>query len=324
MIISLPKSSASGSGVRHINLRHDARQVLRLLDVAFGSALDPENRRSLQRSLTLMGQGWYPTVQTFPRSFSPGFVWEEDNQIVGNVSLMRSQDTHRFLVANVAVHPNWRRRGIARGMMAETIDYVRWFGGHTVLLQVKQDNDGARWLYNSLGFKTVGAMTHWYATPADIRGMPASPSPPVRPLQRHEWKDAYELDTSSVHPDLNWPDPLPLTAYKTGLWQWIDNFFNSRQVEHWATSNNNNQLTGVASIYSQWNRSHAVSIRVAPTYQGQLERQLLAKITRRLPYLAHRRLRLDHPADDSLMNQILAEIGFRAKRTLVTMRLDLT
>jgi len=79
----------------------------------------------------------------------------------------------------------------------------------------------------------------------------------------------------------------------------------------------------LATILSQWGRSHACTIRVSPTHCGQLERPLLAKLLRRLQYLPYREVCFDHPADDTLMTQLLYEANFQRRRVLVVMRLDL-
>ena len=47
-----------------------------------------------------------------------GFVWTEDGRIVGNVTLTREDQARPiWIVSNVAVHPSYRRRGIARALM---------------------------------------------------------------------------------------------------------------------------------------------------------------------------------------------------------------
>lgn len=325
MITTLPSRQDAGrQGVRPINLRRDTYQVLQLLDMAFGSELDAENRRSLQRSLIMASQPWYQPLVFPPGMALPGFIWEEDGSIVGNVSIMQTQEVGRYIIANVAVHPAWRRRGIAHQLMQTALSHLAGKRAHTIMLQVKQHNQAARELYLRLGFREIGAVTSWYGTPPYIRSLPMfEGGPTIRPLRHREWHAAYTLDLASMPADLNWPDMLRYDTYKTGLWVSLKNFANGRQAEHWATSNSADRLTGLASIYSEWQRSHMVTLRIHPDSRGQLERYLLAKALRRLDYLPQRQVRLDHPADDALMNQLLQEAQFRSQRTLIVMRLDL-
>ncbi len=325
MITTLPsRQNAGRQGVRPINLRRDTHQVLQLLDVAFGSELDAENRRSLQRSLIMASQPWFQPLVFPPGAAMPGFVWEQDDLIVGNVSIMQTLEPGRYIIANVAVHPDWRRRGIAHELMQTALSHLVGKRAHTVMLQVKRHNQAAKDLYLQLGFREVGAVTSWYGTPPYIHDLPLYEGGPViRPLRHREWRAAYILDTASMAADLNWPDPLRHDRYKTGLWASLKNFANGCQAEHWVTSNSADRLTGVASIYSEWQRPHTVTLRIHPDSCGQLERYLLAKVLRRLDYLPRRQVRLDHPAEDALTNQLLQEAHFRLQRTLVVMRLDL-
>ena len=325
MITTLPSRQDAGRyGVRPINLRRDTHQVLQLLDVAFGSELDAENRRSLQRSLIMASQPWFQPLVFPPGMALPGFIWEEDGLIVGNVSIMQSQEPGRYIIANVAVHPDWRRRGIARQLMQTALSHLVGRRAHTVMLQVKQHNQAAKELYLRLGFSEIGALTSWSGTPPYIRNLPLyEGGPAIRSLRQREWRAAYALDIASMPADLNWPDPLRSDTYKTGLWASLKNFANGRQAEHWVTSNSADRLTGLASIFSEWQRPHTVTLRIHPDSCGQLERYLLAKVLRRLDYLPQRQVRLDHPANDALMNQLLHEAHFRPQRTLIVMRLDL-
>ena len=70
------------------------------------------NRYSLSYSPNLSAR-----LGQLAHGFVPGFVWEEDGSIIGNATLLQSDIPNRYLVANVAVHPDYRRRGIAKGLM---------------------------------------------------------------------------------------------------------------------------------------------------------------------------------------------------------------
>jgi hypothetical protein len=99
---------------------------------------------------------------------------------------------------------------------------------------------------------------------------------------------------------------------------------NSRLFETWAAAEVNDRLAGLATISSQWGRSHLLTLRVHPDAAGRLERPLLAKLVRRLQYLPRRNVRIDHPDDDIVTNALLTEANFTVQRTLTHMRLDLS
>lgn len=308
-------------GVRPLNLSRDTTQVVRLLNLVFGPALEQEGQRLLDGSLAT---GAFMTrINQLTQTASPGFVWEEERRIVGNVSLMNSPVSGRYLIANVAVHPDFRRRGIARALMERTMEAVVQKRGRAVLLQVRDDNHEAIHLYQSFGFKRVGTMSSWQATAHQLNELnPNSAGLIIRPLARSEWEAAIRLDRAVAHPDLDWPEPLPYDLYKSGFWRWFYNLVNGRQVETWTTTRQG-QIAGLAQITSEFGRPHQLRIRIAPEWQTELTRPLLAKLLRRLGYLRPRSTTLDHPAEDETMKPLLRQAGFRVIRTLATMKIVL-
>jgi hypothetical protein len=258
-------------------------------------------------------------------------VWEDNGHIVGNVSLLPTRLLGRFIVANVAVHPHFRRRGIARALMEAVLDTVERHGGQVVMLQVRHDNDSAIRLYRSLGFHVAGNMTSWEASYAQVRLLPVEVSGRrpdqlgpfyVRPLRGGEWRLAWDLDRRSLPADLNWPDPLDPDAYRRDLWRRVDRLFGGRLQENWVAVTATDELAGVASILGEWGRAHTLSLRVPEAWRGAAERPLLAKLLRRLQYLPRRHIRLEHPAGDALVTDLLCEANFSARRTLTVMRYD--
>ncbi len=325
MIITFPTQRRSLGGARPINLSKDIPQVLALLEVVFGENLRNEGHVAggvgLDTSLPFLYR-----FNMGATRLSPGFVWEENGRIVGNATLIRTKVRDRYLVVNVSVHPDFRRRGIARRLMEAILEQVQGEGGRFALLQVVKDNLPAIDLYKSLGFQVLGSVTSWYSSVSRVRSIPAAveeqPLPSIQELKRAEWQAAYRLDQRCLRPELNWPEPLPLDAYKMGWWRGFSNMMNGRQAETWVTRNAQNQLTSLAQILSEWGRLHTVHLRIDPDWWGELERPLLAKVTRRLKYLGQRNVRLDHIDDHEEMNELLQAANFNPKRTLTHMRLE--
>jgi hypothetical protein len=170
-------------------------------------------------------------------------------------------------------------------------------------------------------------MTSWAAPSSRLRQISASiggePTPDIRALPANWWRRAYDLDANRLAPDLNWPEPLAPTAYKQSLLTRLSDFMNGRQREVWITTDSRNQLNGLAAIQSEWTRSHVVTLRVGLDAAGQVERPLLSKVIRRLGYLSRRNVRIDHPEDDTIVNDLLSEANFSLQRTLTHMRYDL-
>lgn len=66
-----------------------------------------------------------------------------------------------FEVLDVAVSPQWRRRGIARALLEAIFEGLPE-STETVLLEVRTGNTGARALYRSLGFREDGLRRNYY------------------------------------------------------------------------------------------------------------------------------------------------------------------
>lgn len=325
MVVTAQARGHSGNGLRPINLNKDIPQIMKLLELCFGAKLNRDGQRWLAGSDnpdTSIAFLW--RLNPAASKLALGYVWEVNGRIVGNVTVLTTKVPGRYLVVNVAVHPDHRRRGIARNMMEKVEQMVRARGGQEIILQVVKENDPARTLYESLNYTTIGSMTAWRASASSLRPIDAATSggrvPYIRELRGSEWRDAYRLDQAALNPDLNWPEPLPHDAYKLNFWRRIVNFFNGRSIETWVIPDASEQPIGLASILSEWGRSHRVSVRVHPTWQGEMERPLVAKALRRLQYLPRRNVRIDHPDDDVEMNNLLQEANFSPKRTLTHMR----
>jgi GNAT superfamily N-acetyltransferase len=312
-------------------MRRDSRQIWQLLDLVFGPTLDAEGRRVLDSKLAMS----YPPnvmlqISQAAGGLVPGFVWEEEDRIVGNISLLGTKVEGRYLIANVAVHPSRRRRGIGLALVREVIKTIQARDGRTLWLQVESANVPARNLYERLGFTTIGNVTTWDLAHGRLRELhpigdsnSAGHAFSIRPLRREEWRAAYNLDQAGFDPALNWPEPLAREAYKRGLWHRLVDFLNGRKWECWVTAHSDNRLAGMVTISSEWFRPHQLALRVTPAWRGQLERPLLAKALRRLSYLQSRSARMDHPEADISVNELLREANFRARRTLTTMKLEL-
>src|SRR5689334_12615255 len=98
-----------------------------------------------------------------------GFVWIENGRLVGNVSvspanLPRSEGVG-FIVANVAVHPDYQRQGLAHSLVMAALDLIRQKRADLALLQVDASNEVARRLYTRLGFRTQRTFIQWYRSP---------------------------------------------------------------------------------------------------------------------------------------------------------------
>jgi ribosomal protein S18 acetylase RimI-like enzyme len=326
MVVTFPTRSRPFSGPRPINLNRDVPQVIKLLELVFGHRLGGSEQRLFNSEAGLSQPAFLWRLNPASSKLALGYVWEENGRIIGNATLLPTRKPKRYLVVNVAVHPNYRRRGIAHDLMEALSSLVQSRGGNRILLQVVKENMAAIQLYRSLNYETIGSMTTWRCSALRLRqlqlGPDDQPESEIRELSQQDWQRAYQLDVAALPIDLNWPEPLRKDAYKYGLWRRFENFFNGRRAEVWVAKGSAQQLAGLVGLWSEWGRPHQIALRVHPDWRGQLERPLLAKAIRRISYLSNRTVRIDHPDDDKLTNDLLREANFTPRRTLTHMSLD--
>jgi [ribosomal protein S18]-alanine N-acetyltransferase len=70
-------------------------------------------------------------------------------------------------VQNVAVHPEHRRRGLARFLLILAMEEALSRDATTVLLEVRRSNVGAQRVYLDLGFREAGERKDYYSSPRE-------------------------------------------------------------------------------------------------------------------------------------------------------------
>jgi ribosomal-protein-alanine N-acetyltransferase len=69
---------------------------------------------------------------------------------------------HEIHITNLAVHPEWRRRGVARRLLAAALAGGVARGVTLAFLEVRPSNTRALALYESLGFQVIGRRNGYY------------------------------------------------------------------------------------------------------------------------------------------------------------------
>ncbi len=68
---------------------------------------------------------------------------------------------------NIAVHPDFRRRGVAEALVNALVDDLKARGSHCLTLEVRASNAPAQALYAKLGFIQVGLRKNYYRHPKE-------------------------------------------------------------------------------------------------------------------------------------------------------------
>jgi len=72
---------------------------------------------------------------------------------------------HEAHILNLAVNPDFRRRGVATMLMNEALGELKKKNCVFIYLEVRVSNIGAREFYKSFGFESVGIRKKYYASP---------------------------------------------------------------------------------------------------------------------------------------------------------------
>lgn len=70
-------------------------------------------------------------------------------------------------LGNIAVAPEWRRRGIARRLLDAVVDAMRERGVRELYLEVRVSNHAAQGLYRQFAFNEVSRRRHYYSNPVE-------------------------------------------------------------------------------------------------------------------------------------------------------------
>ena len=70
-------------------------------------------------------------------------------------------------ILNLAVHPQYRRLGIASSLIKEMIEIMRDRDCRSVFLEVRASNEQARIMYEKFGFSLLGTRKNYYISPVE-------------------------------------------------------------------------------------------------------------------------------------------------------------
>ncbi|OGW52588.1 MAG: ribosomal-protein-alanine N-acetyltransferase [Nitrospirae bacterium RBG_13_43_8] len=86
-----------------------------------------------------------------------------ENNIIGYICI--NYHLHESQILNLAVHPDFRRRGVATILMDNAIGELKKRGCVFVYLKVRVSNAGAQKFYELLGFKVKSIRKKYYDNP---------------------------------------------------------------------------------------------------------------------------------------------------------------
>jgi len=104
-------------------------------------------------------------IQNYDISFPYVMIHPETDQVIGYIIFW--QIGEEVQISNFAVHPDFRGRGIGGSVLNRILEMTKDRGAKIVILEVRESNNSARFLYKKLGFKEAGIRSRYYSHPIE-------------------------------------------------------------------------------------------------------------------------------------------------------------
>lgn len=315
-------------GLRPIDVTRDLGQVSELIASIFASELGPEATGALRELRTLGRMGPFLMLLQHGDNLNDlfgGYVWVESGHIVGNVTIQRADSYgNRWIIANVAVHPDYRRRGIARALMEAALEHIAERGGCWAVLQVRANNTAALTLYKRLGFETLFGITD-LVRPQQASSLPnGGPPPGLRPLRDDEWHAAYTLATAATPPLAQWWKPIRSHSFQRSpesrLMELVWRLLRRKRAWRLAMPGPDGLQAMMTVQAAGWWGEHRLSFTVHPQARGRYEQALVVHGLQLLDSVRPAVVRASHDTEHQEGIAALKATGFVQERTLLTMR----
>lgn len=314
-------TAQASQGLRPVNLSRHMAGVAELIEMVFGGTLDESSRRMLEDMRSLGRLGWLGGLAAKmllpPAAHPRGLVWVHENRVIGNASLMPVEGCpQRCVLANVAVHPDHRRKGIGRALVEACIEEAGTLKCRLLILQVKPTNSEARELYERLGFSVMTMRTTWVRQKAPVH-VDLSAAREARERRPGEWMDQWAM-AQRMHPEgLIWPFPLRRDLFQAPRGQ--GGMF-GEATRHWVWGEVGQLQASLTAKHASDRAGWRLLLLVEPQARGKAERPLLAAALTKLR-ADQVTLLLDYPS--GLAEAELRDHGFTVHNSLSWMFLTL-
>jgi len=310
--------------IRDFDVRTDLLSVSDLVELCFADRLSPDGEALLRKMRSSAHnkrfQEWaYSMAGRVSMPFT-GYVWEEGGEIIGNLSLIPYHVSGRqyYMIANVAVHPDYQRKGIAHSLVSQALNFLRPKRLDGIWLQVDQGNQAAVDLYIRHGFVEVSRRTTWMLRPTDIPQAFLDWRVPGFTVEEHRskhWPLQRRWLENNYPPEVRWHLPLRPEYLRAGLaGRFSRLMLLDPKISQWSVMAEN-ELIGVVSWQSSKTQADWLWIASSPETEGVL-------LDAFLPHWMNgpgfkRSLRLNFPARKT--NLSLETHWFKPTRTLIWM-----
>ncbi len=306
--------------IRPLDVRRDLLAVADLIDICFASTMDAEGREYIQHIRRVASDPgymrWMPGAGEKISVPMHGYVWLEEGRLVGNLTLIPFYRQHRWLymIANVAVHPDFRQRGIGRQLTEKALQHIQEHGAASAWLQVRDDNPIAYNLYVNLGFQERAWRTTWHCYP----GLTPVEEPPadmaVKSVSNRDWPQQRDWLQTAYPPEVAWNLPFNINHLSPSFWSSLLRTLNGAVIEHYGAYQYN-QLVGTIAWEPSQTRQDMLWVAVDPVWEDKAILALLPVVLNSI----HNRhsLVINYPAGHA--DQVFKAAGFEKHNTLIWM-----
>ncbi|MBI9043031.1 MAG: GNAT family N-acetyltransferase [Anaerolineaceae bacterium] len=311
--------------IRRLDTKKDLFPVAELIETCFGDFMDEDawiyvrQIRRAARDQKLVY--WTPGAGEMVSYPLNGFVWENTGEIIANLSLIPFNRNRQwvYLIANVAVDPEHRNKGIAQELTKFAINHLKTQKVSAAWLQVREDNEIAKNLYLKYGFEEITRRANWLSAEPFQPNIIQNNAVAILPRNKGAWP-AHHQWLDQIYPEeLRWYLPFNIPHFQPSLLNTIKSLLDKDQMSHWA-GYYQDELIGVVSI--EKSRQAADRLWIAPkeNYQEVIIRHLLPFA--RLQHNLNRQLNVNFPAHQGI--SAFQAAGFKLLNNLIWMEAKLT
>jgi len=254
---------------------HDLLEVLRMsfaeeLEV---SGFDPDHaKKMVNQMFRIIGRIFLGFSKLFGKEPIEFLVAEVNKRLVGT-TIVNNRGKVGY-ISTVMVHPTYRRKGIARKLVKNALDYIQKKKMEKAVLHVVSTNVPAKSLYTKLGFKEfektmylVGNVDS-FSQPENAKGIQ------IRNFQKNDMDAVYELIKSSEDPKHVETFNFKKNDLKTSFIQRIFHFSTENRI----VALHDNRIVGYAqAIYTTPNEAGRIrNVQVNPDMRSiRIEEMLI-------------------------------------------------